>query len=168
MKKRMGLIMAVIVIVALMTATIAYAGNGNSTQVPPQSGEGNTNWEDVKPLIAQTRSNHADIKAMRIDMKSLHHQAMARLNELRQNPEIVTQAQIEQARQLVGDLKQCRETLMSTGPNMEQQRSQYKKAVRSRSRVGLADALQKVIMIQEQRMDQFREMKQIYEQICEI
>ena len=172
MKRRIGLILAVILIVSLVTGTVAFAaGNGENSQQPQepqQTGQGNTFWEDIRPLIQQAKANREQIRTLNLELTTLHYEAKAHLGELRENPDAITEEQIEQVQTLIASVIQCRTALQATGPEMVQYRQSYRNAMQNRNRENIEEALGSIIMIQEERLDCIREMIALNEQICDI
>lgn len=169
MKKRIGLILAVVLIVSLVTGTVAYAAYGeNNEQAPQQTGQGNAFWEELRPLVEQAKANREEIRALNMELTTLHYEAKAHISELRENPGAITGEQIEQIQSLMASIKQCREDLQATGPEMVQQRQSYRNAKQNRNRENIEEALGSIIMIQEERLEQIREMIKLHQQICDI
>lgn len=179
MKKKIAIVLTIVLTLSLLMATVAYAEPGDSqptdngqpsapAQPSNKAAERLQFLEQVKPLLQEIKANHEQIKTMRAEFKALRQQVKELLRNLKQNPEALTDEQIQQLKSLKTQLHDHREVLRGTNANMVQQRQTLRQMRRARNYEGVLAAYGNVVTLQNERMQQLSKMKEICQQILAI
>ncbi len=169
MKRKIAVIISVVLVLSLITGTVAYAGNGNGSGDTADKGQERQKFlEQLSPLIQQIKANREQIQALHTELIEVHQQARAHVAELRENTDEVTDEQLDELKGLVKQLRDCRNDLVDTNPDMVRERLRLRNMKRSRNYEEILAAYGSVIRLQEQRMEQMQKMIQINEQIIEV
>lgn len=173
MNKRIAVVLAIVLTLSLLMATVAYAGSGdsqptNNGQPSDRAAQRNQFLEQVKPLVQEIKANREQIKTMRTEFKALRQQVKEHLGNLKQNSEALTDEQIQLLKNLKTQLRDRKDALIGTNINMSQERLTLRQMRRARNYEAVLTAYGNIITIQKERMEQLSNMKTICQQILAI
>lgn len=162
MKKKLTLMIAVVLAVTLFTGTVALAGNGNNA--PGMTQDRVQYMDQIRDQIEEVLANRSQLAALRGQLVELREQTRDHLQELKNNSDGVTDAQLEAAQSIANQIKTAREALNATNDNMRQYRQELRTARRSRNFEGMIAAYNGVISVQEQRIQLLQQLVALHEQ----
>ncbi len=178
MKKRLAVVLTIVLALSILLGTVAYAapGDGNGAGAQPTdkgqpTDQAMKRWqfmEQVKPLIQKIANNREQIRTMTQELAALRLQVKEHLGDLKDDPESLTEEQIQLLKQLRTQLRECKDALIATNGDMSQHRLRLRQMRRDRNYEEVLAAYGKVITVQEERMQQLSKMKEICGQIISV
>lgn len=169
MKRKLTVIITAILVLTLLTGTVAYADGGSRIGDKIQKAQDRLDFlKAVQPLIDEVKDNRDQIKIKVDQLKNLRQQAKQHIKTLKENPGALTDEQIELIQSLSQQLKDCRNVLKDTNPNMVQQRQNLREQRRSRNYEAILTTYGNIISIQKDRMLDLDKMISINQQIIAI
>ena len=162
MKKKLTLMIAVVLAVTLFTGTVALAGNGNNA--PGMTQDRLQYMDQIRDQIEEVLANRSQIAALRGQLVELREQTRDHLQELKNNPDGVTDTQLEAAQSIADQIKAAREAMNATNGDMRQTRQELRTARRNRDYEGMITAYNAVIKVQEQRIQQLQKLVELHKQ----
>ena len=150
------------------------AGNGYGDGEPQGTGEpqgrqdGSQDMDRIRDQIEECIENRAQIAALNAQLLELRTQTRTRLQEMRDNPDSVTDEQIEAARNIAAEMQTLRERLTATNQEMRQQRQTLRNVRRARNYEGIIAAYGDILRIQEQRITMLQQMVELHQQVCSL
>jgi len=169
MKKKLGLMIAVVLAVTLFTGTVAYAAGGNGPAETQGAAPSRSQYmEQIREQVQEVYANRAQIAELNAQLVQLRDQTRLHLQEMCDNPDNVTDEQLEAARTIAAEMKTVREQLAATNTEMRQYRQELRTARQSRNYEGIVAAYGDVIRLQEQRITMLQQLVQLHEQACNL
>ncbi len=169
MKKKIVLMIAVALAVTLLTGTVAYAAGGNGPADTQGAAQSRSQYmEQIREQVQAVLNNSAEIDTLRAQLIELREQTRTHLEEMYNNPDSVTDAQIEAAKTISAQIQTARQQLAATNNDMRQYRLQLRSARRTRDYEGIIAAYDNVLRIQEQRITLLQQLVQLHEQACAL
>ena len=168
MKRKIALMIAVVLAISLFTGTIALASNGNGGGEPQGTQDRQQDMDRIRDQIDDCRENRVQIAALNAQLLELRTQTRTRLQQMRDNPDGVTDEQVESVRNIAAQIRTLREQLNSTNQGMRQQRQALRSARRGRNYEGIMAAYGEVIGIQEQRITMLQQLVALHQQVCDL
>ena len=169
MKKRIALMIAVVLALTLFTGTVAYATGGNGPNETQGAAQDRSQYmEQIREQVQQVYANREQIAALNAQLTQLRDQTQLHLQEMCDNPDAVTDEQLEAARNIAAEIRTVREQLVATNTEMRQNRQTLRSMRQSRNYEGITTAYGDVLRIQEQRITMLQQLVQLHEQACAL
>lgn len=166
MKRRLAVILAVILTIAMITGTVAYADNGSKIGNAIDKAQQRLDFlKKIQPLIEQIQANRQQIVSLRADLKNQRQLAQAHIAQLKTNPGSLTQEQLQAMQTITAQIKECRKTLSATNPQMEAARQSLRAARKSKDYDAVLAAYNSVIALQGTRVEQINKLIGLYKQV---
>jgi hypothetical protein len=166
MKRKIGLIIAVVLTVALLTSTVAFAGNGNNLGNALAKAQDRLEFlNKIKPLVEQMSSNMTKVVSLRAELKNQNLAAKTHIAELKSNIGSLTAEQIKTLQSIISQIKTERAALKATNPQMVTAKQALRAARKAKSYDDYLAAYNTVVSLQQTRMDQLSKLIDLNKQI---
>lgn len=169
MKRKIGLIIAVVLTIALLTSTVAFASNGNNLGNTISKLQDRLDFlNKIKPLVDQMSSNMTQVVSLRAELKDQNSAAKTHIAEMKSNVGKLTDEQIKALQTITSQIKTERAALKATNPQMVAARQALRTARKAKSYDDYLAAYNTVVSLQKARMDQLNKLIDLNKQIQSV
>jgi hypothetical protein len=166
MKRKIAVIIAVVLTVAMMTGTVAYAANGNGIDNAISKAQERLDFlNKIKPLLDDIAANRDQIASLRTQLKEQRQLAKAHIAELKSNVSTITDEQIQAIQSIKAQIKEARAALKATNATMVQARQAMRAARKAMNYDDFLTASNSVINLQNTRIEQLNKLIDLNKQI---
>ena len=168
MKRILTLTLVAALALSLFTAT-AFAANGEKLgQAADRAQERAERMQEIQPLIEEVIANRSELLSLKTELATQRAAAATHLEELKANPDGVTDEQLAEAQRIKAEIKACRTDLKDTNASMTQYRQQLKTARRARDYDGVEAAYNGIIACQHERIGYIQKLIDLNKQAAAI
>lgn len=166
MKRKIAIILVVVFAVILFTGTVAYAEEKTKAdKVHEKVQEKLEALKEMEPILAEISANRTEVRALSQELRAQHKACKAYISGLRENPDEITEEQIQEFKDILAEIRGHREELKSTNPQMVSERQNFRTARKNRDYDSMKTALQNIVGLQEERIVKLNGLIDLYKQI---